>query len=85
MVDSTKVPSKKTFTENFSTQIGGHEGIGVVVKMGPGTSGSAVSVGDRVGIKWLAAICGSCRKLRHADLKCCGFSKSDNSLPQRLV
>ncbi|KAF3761773.1 GroES-like protein [Cryphonectria parasitica EP155] len=41
-------------------QVGGHEGVGHIVKMGPGTENSGVKVGDRVGIKWLAAICGSC-------------------------
>ncbi|CAK4032052.1 Alcohol dehydrogenase 2 [Lecanosticta acicola] len=41
-------------------QVGGHEGIGKVVKMGPGTETSTVKVGDRVGIKWIAAICDSC-------------------------
>ncbi|PSS03388.1 chaperonin 10-like protein [Coniella lustricola] len=42
-------------------QVGGHEGIGHVVKLGPGTENSGVKVGDRVGIKWLAGICGSCQ------------------------
>lgn len=32
------------------------------MKMGPGTENSDVKVGDRVGIKWLSAVCGSCRK-----------------------
>ncbi|KAF2141377.1 uncharacterized protein K452DRAFT_272202 [Aplosporella prunicola CBS 121167] len=41
-------------------QVGGHEGAGKVVKMGPGTDMSTVKVGDRVGIKWVSAICGSC-------------------------
>ncbi|KAK2597848.1 hypothetical protein N8I77_012607 [Diaporthe amygdali] len=41
-------------------QIGGHEGVGEIVKMGPGTERSDVKVGDRVGIKWLADICGNC-------------------------
>ncbi|EMC96853.1 hypothetical protein BAUCODRAFT_491924 [Baudoinia panamericana UAMH 10762] len=41
-------------------QVGGHEGVGKIVKMGPGTESSAVKVGDRVGIKWISAICGSC-------------------------
>lgn len=41
-------------------QVGGHEGVGVIVKMGPGTENSDVKVGDRVGIKWLAGICGGC-------------------------
>jgi alcohol dehydrogenase, propanol-preferring len=41
-------------------QVGGHEGVGKIVKLGPGSAG--VKVGDRVGIKWMADICGSCRK-----------------------
>ncbi|KAK3691891.1 hypothetical protein LTR37_018384 [Vermiconidia calcicola] len=41
-------------------QVGGHEGVGKIVKMGPGTDGSSRKVGDRVGVKWIAAICGSC-------------------------
>lgn len=41
-------------------QVGGHEGVGKIVKMGAGTETSAVEVGDRVGIKWLSGICGSC-------------------------
>ncbi|KAF2151793.1 GroES-like protein [Myriangium duriaei CBS 260.36] len=42
-------------------QVGGHEGIGTIVKFGPGTEDTAsVKKGQRVGIKWVAAICGSC-------------------------
>ncbi|KAF2760480.1 GroES-like protein [Pseudovirgaria hyperparasitica] len=41
-------------------QIGGHEGVGTVVAMGPGTELSAIKVGQRVGIKWISATCGSC-------------------------
>ncbi|KAI4209441.1 MAG: hypothetical protein LQ351_007627 [Letrouitia transgressa] len=41
-------------------QIGGHEGVGVIVRMGPETATATVSVGQRVGIKWVAGICGSC-------------------------
>ncbi|TKA81105.1 Alcohol dehydrogenase 2 [Cryomyces minteri] len=33
-------------------QVGGHEGVGKIVKMGPGTESAAVKVGDRVGVKW---------------------------------
>jgi len=29
--------------------------------MGPGTENAAVKVGDRVGVKWISAICDSCR------------------------
>ncbi|KAH7061544.1 chaperonin 10-like protein [Macrophomina phaseolina] len=41
-------------------QVGGHEGVGKIVKMGPGSEAAAVKLGDRVGIKWLNGICGSC-------------------------
>ncbi|KAF9698210.1 hypothetical protein EKO04_003496 [Ascochyta lentis] len=45
-------------------QVGGHEGVGKIVKMGPGTDNSAVKVGDRVGIKWMAGICEACEPCR---------------------
>jgi len=41
-------------------QVGGHEGVGEVVKLGPGAELSPVKLGDRVGIKWIAATCDSC-------------------------
>ena len=45
-------------------QVGGHEGVGKVVKLGPGSEQfSTVKVGDRVGVKWISAACGSCREL----------------------
>ena len=44
-------------------QVGGHEGVGKVVKLGPGSEQfSTVKVGDRVGVKWISAACGSCRE-----------------------
>ena len=52
-------------------QVGGHEGVGKIVKMGPGTEKAAVKVGDRVGIKWMAGICESCEACRAgADANC---------------
>ncbi|KAJ4368874.1 hypothetical protein N0V83_005956 [Neocucurbitaria cava] len=45
-------------------QVGGHEGVGKIVKMGPGNDNAAVKVGDRVGIKWMAAICEACEACR---------------------
>ncbi|KAL6711333.1 hypothetical protein ACN47E_005864 [Coniothyrium glycines] len=45
-------------------QVGGHEGVGKIVKMGPGTENSAVKIGDRVGIKWMAGICEACEACR---------------------
>lgn len=41
-------------------QVGGHEGVGKIVKLGPGSESSDLKVGDRVGIKWLSGICGNC-------------------------
>ncbi|KAI9717302.1 MAG: hypothetical protein M1812_004829 [Candelaria pacifica] len=41
-------------------QVGGHEGVGKVVKMGPGADLTTVKVGDRVGVKWISSTCGSC-------------------------
>ncbi|KAL1581751.1 hypothetical protein WHR41_09455 [Cladosporium halotolerans] len=41
-------------------QVGGHEGVGLVVKFGPGEVPSFIKLGDRVGIKWVNWICGSC-------------------------
>jgi len=41
-------------------QVGGHEGVGKIVKLGPGAQG--VKIGDRVGIKWVASACGNCGK-----------------------
>lgn len=43
-----------------ANQVGGHEGVGKVVKLGPGAEAGTVKVGDRVGIKWIAATCDSC-------------------------
>jgi propanol-preferring alcohol dehydrogenase len=36
----------------------GHEGVGIVIELGPAVS--EVSVGDRVGMPWLGYACGSC-------------------------
>ncbi|BEI80840.1 hypothetical protein CcaverHIS002_0113690 [Cutaneotrichosporon cavernicola] len=41
-------------------QVGGHEGVGYVAKLGPGLDNSPVKVGDRVGIKWMSAVCNAC-------------------------
>jgi len=52
-------------------QVGGHEGVGKIVQMGPGTENAAVKVGDRVGIKWMAGICEACEACRAgADANC---------------
>lgn len=40
-------------------QVGGHEGVGTVEKLG--TNVEEPAVGARVGIKWLAEVCNNCR------------------------
>lgn len=43
-----------------TAQVGGHEGVGTVVQIGPGAEIHGFAIGDRVGVKWLRDICGSC-------------------------
>ncbi|KAH0830125.1 mannitol-1-phosphate dehydrogenase MPDH1 [Lanmaoa asiatica] len=45
-------------------RIGGHEGVGTVVAIGAGTVESLVSLGDRVGLKWIARTCLHCDHCR---------------------
>lgn len=64
--------SKRTYTLTWSDQwsalpeptpehqVGGHEGIGELVQLGPGNDRSNLKIGDRVGIKWIASVCGTC-------------------------
>lgn len=42
-------------------QVGGHEGVGRVVKLGADTESSNLKIGDRVGVKWVSSACGHCR------------------------
>jgi propanol-preferring alcohol dehydrogenase len=52
-------------------QVGGHEGVGTVAALGPGSEGSLLKIGDRVGIKWMAGTCGNCLPcLSGADASC---------------
>lgn len=46
-------------------QVGGHEGVGKIVKLGPGAESSGLKIGDRVGIKWVYSACGNCRMFCH--------------------
>lgn len=45
-------------------QVGGHEGVGKVVKLGSRADASGLKVGDRVGVKWISSACGHCGKKR---------------------
>ncbi|KAL1409925.1 hypothetical protein Q8F55_003924 [Vanrija albida] len=56
-------------------QVGGHEGVGFVAKLGSGLEKSPVKVGDRVGIKWVSAICGACPACMHGHDALCPNNK----------
>jgi propanol-preferring alcohol dehydrogenase len=50
-------------------QIGGHEGIGIVVKLGPGVV--THQLGDRVGVKWVASTCLTCEACLYGEESRC--------------
>ena len=52
-------------------QVGGHEGVGKVVVLGEGTENSNLKIGDRVGIKWMAGVCGNCMPCLAGADACC--------------
>jgi len=51
--------------------VGGHEGVGKVVALGPGAENTGVKIGDRVGIKWMAGTCGNCMPCLAGKDACC--------------
>jgi propanol-preferring alcohol dehydrogenase len=53
-----------------SPVVPGHEAVGTVAKLGPG-SGRLLKEGDRVGIAWLHASCGSCVYCQRGDENLC--------------
>lgn len=58
-----------------SPLIGGHEGVGEVVAIGKNTADSPVSLGDRVGIKWIAYSCLNCEQCRNGREQNCYEAK----------
>src|SRR5712672_3179538 len=50
-------------------RVPGHEAVGVIDQVGEGVT--AWSVGDRVGMGYLAGSCGHCTACRSGDLVCC--------------
>ncbi|EEP82902.1 alcohol dehydrogenase II [Uncinocarpus reesii 1704] len=56
-------------------QVGGHEGVGKVVKLGPGAESVGIKIGDRVGIKWISSVCGTCLPCYESADACCIKSK----------
>lgn len=43
-----------------AAQVGGHEGVGEIAQVGPGSESYGFQVGDRVGVKWIREVCGTC-------------------------
>lgn len=62
-------------------QVGGHEGVGSVVKFGTGEVPSFIKLGDRVGIKWVKWICGSCSACLDSHDGLCSSQKISGYLP----
>ncbi|KAF7593387.1 hypothetical protein BBP40_011576 [Aspergillus hancockii] len=60
---------------NSPGQVGGHEGVGKIVKLGPGTESAGLKIGDRVGVKWLASACGNCQPCQAGSDGLCFNSK----------
>jgi len=52
------------------TEIPGHEGVGEVVKLGPGVKQDLM--GKRVGIKWLWSACNECASCKKGQINNCG-------------
>ena len=58
-----------------SPVVPGHEVVGRVEATGEGLAGAGVAVGDRVGVAWLRATCGSCRWCRRGAENLCRDSR----------
>ncbi|TFY82774.1 hypothetical protein EWM64_g1229 [Hericium alpestre] len=54
--------------------VGGHEGIGTIVALGP-AEGGVVKVGTRVGVRWLCYACGKCELCRRGKEAACESRK----------
>ncbi|KAI2641140.1 alcohol dehydrogenase-like protein [Xylaria nigripes] len=67
MMNNWKVLPHKT----PAGQIGGHEGVGHIVRLGAGSEKTGVKIGDRVGIKWLASACLTCPPCMDGQEGCC--------------
>lgn len=63
-------------------QIGGHEGVGKIISVGPGIEVGGPKVGDRVGVKWIAQTCGGCvHCISGDDVSCEGLKISGYYTP----
>lgn len=56
------------------SQIPGHEGIGKVVKLGPGVSNDLL--GKRVGVKWLYSACNNCTSCKKGRINHCANQRN---------
>lgn len=56
------------------TEVPGHEGVGKVVKLGPGVSQDLL--GKRVGIKWLWSACNECTSCKQGKINHCAKQKN---------
>jgi propanol-preferring alcohol dehydrogenase len=61
-------------TPGVYTEVPGHEGVGEVVKLGPGVSDDLL--GKRVGIKWLWSACNECSSCKKGKINHCAKQKN---------
>ncbi|KAF9009701.1 mannitol-1-phosphate dehydrogenase M1PDH1 [Cyathus striatus] len=54
--------------------VGGHEGVGRVVAIGDHSRNVGIKLGDRVGAKWIAAVCDNCEMCRKGNESACTVS-----------
>ncbi|KLO13054.1 GroES-like protein [Schizopora paradoxa] len=55
--------------------VGGHEGVGVVVAIGQGTTANHLKLGDRVGVKFMVDACANCEQCLKGAESFCPFMK----------
>lgn len=65
--------------------MGGHEGVGKVVKLGADTESSNLKIGDRVGVKWVSSACGHCRTIPFTFLNNPNIHLELNNPPSRTL
>jgi propanol-preferring alcohol dehydrogenase len=79
----------QTSADTPAGQIGGHEGVGVVVKLGPGVV--THQLGDRVGVKYIASACLTCEACLYGEESRCpkrktsGFRNEEGTFQQYLA
>src|SRR5687767_10774915 len=68
----------------METNVPGHEGVGIIVKLGRGVDSSKCSLGQRVGIKWINETCRQCEICERDETACPSQHNSGRDRPGTL-